>query len=216
MKKITRKIVAAMSAAVMCAVPMINSFSANAAVTVTKYKTYVLYNVANDKSISYFNFTLNYINGVTAEKSEATSLCQNGYFSSSNSTTSRKVLNTYNGQAIGATGKLCSTKFIVPMDTDSVYDVVSRSNVTIRNSNGVTLPPTSIYMEEVLLGDVDLNGVVNNDDADLIMKAISNPNNYRLSAKQIDAADVCDRGDGLTLKDALEIQKYVQGQITHF
>ena len=216
MKKITRKIVAAISAIILSAVPMINSFSTNAAVTVTKYKTYVLYNVANDKSISYFDFTLNYTTGVTAEESEPASLCQNGYFSSFNSTSSRKVLNTYNGQAIGATGKLCSTKFIVPMNTDSIYDVVSRSNVVIRNNNGVTLAPTSIYMEEVLLGDVDLNGVVNNNDAELILNAIVNPDEYHLNAKQKDAADVCGRGDGITAMDALTIQEYVQGQITHF
>ena len=215
MKKITRKIVAAMSAAVLSAVPMINSFSANAAVTVTKYKTYVLYNGANNSNIAYFDFTLNYTTGVTAEKSEPTSLCKNG-FDSSNNTSSRKVVNYYSGQAIGATGTLCSTKFIVPMDTDSIYDVVSRSNVTIRNANGVTLAPTSIYMEEVLLGDVDLNGVVNNNDAELIMNALSNPDKYRLSAKQIDAADVCNRGGGVTAVDALTIQEYVQGQITHF
>ncbi|MDE6788872.1 MAG: hypothetical protein K2J47_06065, partial [Ruminococcus sp.] len=128
----------------------------------------------------------------------------------------KKILNTYNGPAIGATGRLCSTKFIVPMDTDSIYDVVSRSNVTVRNADGVTLASTSIYMEEVLLGDVDLNGVVNDNDADLIMKALSNPSNYRLSAKQIDAADVCGRGNGITAMDALTIQEYVQGQITHF
>ena len=212
MKKITRKIVAAMSAAVLSAVPMINSFSANAAVT--KYKTYVLYSVANNPNIAYFDFKLNYTTSITAEESESTSLCKNGYFRSSDN--GQRVLNTYNGPTIGATGNLCSTKFIVPMDTESIYDVVSRSNVTIRNANGVTLAPTSIYMEEVLLGDVDLNGVVNDNDAELIMKAIANPDDYPLSKKQVDAADVYDRGGGLTGMDALTIQEYVQGQINHF
>ena len=214
MKKITRKIVAAMSAAVMSAVPMINSFSANAAVNVTKYKTYVLYNVANNPNIAYFDFKLNYTTGIAAEESEPTSLCKKGYFSSSDN--GQRVLNTYNGPTIGAMGNLCSTKFIVPMDTESIYDVVFPSNVTIRNANGVTLAPTSIYMEEVLLGDVDLNGVVNDNDAALIMKALGNPDNYRLSAKQLDAADVYNRGDGVTTADAVEIQRYVLGQITHF
>lgn len=95
MKKITRKIMAAMSAAVLSAVPMINSFSANAAVT--QYKTYVIYNVANNKNIAYFDFILNYNANITAEESTATYLCQNGYFSSSDNKSSRKLLNTYNG-----------------------------------------------------------------------------------------------------------------------
>ena len=214
MKKITRKIVAVMSAVILSVVFMISSFSANAAVT--KYKTYVLYIVTNNPNMAYFDFTFNYTTGVTFEKSEPTSLCKNGYFSSSHNASSRKILNAYNGPAIGATGRLYSIKFIVPMDTESIYDVVSLSNVTIRNANSVTLAPTSIYMEEVLLGDVDLNGVVNNKDAELILKFISNADAYPLSEKQKDAADVYNRGDGVTAMDALEIQKYVQGQITHF
>ena len=217
MKKITRKIVAAMSAAILSAVPMINSFSANAAVP--QYKTYVLYNVASKSNITYFHFLLNYNNGVTVEKAKATSLCQNGYFNClhgtfNQGTTYQEI--TYNGPAIGATGTLCSTKFIVPMNTESLYEVISRSNVTIRDNNRVVISPTSIYMEEVLLGDVDLNGVVDNSDAELIMKVLSNPDKYRLSAKQMDAADVYNRGDGVTTADALEIQRYVLGQITHF
>lgn len=214
MKKITRKFIAALSAFMMSAVPMINSFSANAAVT--QYKTYVLYSVANKSNITYFDFTLNYTTGVTAQKSEPTSLCKNGYFSSSNNTSSRKILNTYNGSAIGATGKLCSTKFIIPMDTESLYDVVSRSNVTIRDDDRITISPTSITIDEVLLGDVDLNGVVNDDDATLIMNALTNADKYKLSDKQRDAADVYSRGDGVTARDALTIQEYVQGQIAHF
>ena len=71
-------------------------------------------------------------------------------------------------------------------------------------------------MEEVLLGDVDLNGIVNYDDVDLIMKSTANPDDYSLSAKQKDAADVYNRGSGVTNMDALTIQEYVNGQITYF
>lgn len=211
MKKITRKIIAAMSAAVLSAVPMINSFSASA---VTKYKTYVIFNATNNPNIAYFDFKLNYGTNVTAEESKATPLCEKGYFSSSDN--GQRILDTYNGPAIGARGNLCETKFIVPMDTESIYDVVSLSNVVVRNASGVTLAPTSIYMEEVLLGDVDMNGVVDDNDASLIMKALSNPDKYKLNAKQLDAADVHQRGDGVTTSDALEIQKYVRGMITNF
>lgn len=213
MKKVTRKFIAALSAFMMSAVPMINSFSANAAVT--QYKTYVLYSVANKPNITYFHFLLNYPASVKSEKSEATSLCKNGYFSPLISTSNYQEI-TYNGPAIGATGTLCSTKFIVPMNTESLYDVVSRSKVTIRDDDRITISPTSITIEEVLLGDVDLNGVVNDDDATLIMNALTNADKYKLSDKQRDAADVYSRGDGVTARDALTIQEYVQGQIAHF
>lgn len=214
MKKITRKIMAAMSAAILSAVPMINSFSANAAVT--QYKTYVIYNVANNKNIAYFDFILNYNANIIAEESTATYLCQNGCFSSSDNKSSRKVLNTYNEPTIGTTGNLCETKFIVPMNTDSIYDVVSRSNVTVRNANVITLSPASITMDEVLLGDVDLNGIVDDKDADIVMNFLSNRDKYPLTDKQYAAADVYDRGNGVTGSDALEIRKYVKGIIAHF
>lgn len=213
MKKITKKFIAAMSAFVLSAVPMISSLSANAAVT--QYKTYIVYNKATNSSISYFDFTLNYGANVSAEESTATSLCKNGYFSSSNNTSSRKILNTYNGSSIGDTGVVCKTKFVVPMNTDSIYDLVSLSNVTVRNANGITLSPSSIAMCDILLGDVDMNGVVNNADAQLIMNALSNPSDYHLNDKQIAAADVYGN-DGVTAMDSLTIQRYVQGQIAHF
>lgn len=102
------------------------------------------------------------------------------------------------------------------MNTDSIYDVVFRSNVTVRNVNGITLSPTSITMDEVLLGDVDLNGIVDDKDADLVMNFLSNRDKYPLTDKQYAAADVYDRGNGVTGSDALEIRKYVQGIIAHF
>lgn len=213
MKKITRKIMAAMSAAVMCAVPMINSFSANAAVN--QQKTYLIVSVATNPNIAFFDFAFNYNSDVDASKGIATNLCDNGHFSS-NIISKQKVLHTYNGDAIGATGDLCTTKFVVPMNTDSVFDVVYRSDVKIRNASGNTLSPTSITMEEVLMGDVDLNGVVDNNDATLILQHIANPDNYPLTCRQKLAADVYEPGSDLTGKDSLEIQRYVAGLIDHF
>lgn len=215
MKKITRKIMAAISAAVMCAVPMMNSFSANAAVI--QYKTYLVVSVAQNPTIAYFDFTLNYdANIIEAYPGVATSLCKNGSFTSSVNTSKRKVLHTYNGNAIGARGDLCTTKFVAPMDSDSIFDYVWQSDVKIRNASGVTLPPTSITLEEVLLGDVDMNGVVDNNDATRVLQSIGNPDQYSLNPRQRLAADVYQPGSGITAMDALEIQRYVNGDIAHF
>lgn len=46
------------------------------------------------------------------------------------------------------------------------------------------------------------------------MNSLANPDNYKLSARQL--ADVYYKGNGLTNMGALEIQRYVLGQITHF
>lgn len=215
MKKITRKIMAAMSAAVMCAVPMMNSLPTNAATT--QYKTYLVVSVAQNPNIAYFDFVLNYdTNILDASPAVATSLCKNGSFTSSVNTSKRKILHTYNGNAIGARGYLCTTKFVAPMDSDSIFDYVWQSDVKIRNASGATLSPTSITMDEVLMGDVDLNGVVDNDDAQLVLNFIGNRDHYPLTARQQLAADVYQPGSGITAMDSLEIQRYAAGVIAHF
>ncbi len=214
MKKITRKIMAAVSAAVMCAVPMASSFSANAAVT--QSKTYLVVSVAQTPNIAFFDFAINYNANITANPGVATNLCKNGYFSSSNKTSQRKVLHTYNGNAVGATGDLCTTKFIAPMNSDSIFDYVYPSDIKIRNASGTTMSPSSIRFDEILLGDVDMNGVVNDDDATAIIRYIGNADRYPLTDRQILAGDVYESGSGLTGMDALTIQKYVNGQIEHF
>lgn len=205
---------AAVSAAVMCAIPMASNISANAAVN--QSKTYLVIGVGQNPNIAYFDFALNYSSGITANKGTATNLCNKGYFSSSNNTTQRKVLHTYNGSAIGAKGDLFTTKFVAPMNSDSIFDYVSQSDVKIRNASGTTLSPSSITLDEILMGDVDMNGVVNNDDATAIMRYMGNPDRYPLTDRQILAGDVYEPGSGLTGQDALTIQKYVIGQIEHF
>lgn len=113
---------AAVSAAVMCAVPMASNLSANAAVN--QSKTYLVIGVGENPNIAYFDFALNYSSSITASKGTATDLCKNGYFSSSNNTSQRKVLHTYNGSAIGDKGDLFETKFVAPMNSDSIFDYV--------------------------------------------------------------------------------------------
>lgn len=215
MKKTLKKIFTALTASVLCAVPMSNGFSASAAGT-GPLKTYVVYNVAQDSSIAYFDFALNYEADVTAEQSVATSLCDGGYFRSTNNASSHKIQDTYIGDAIGTTGKLVSTKFIVPKSTESIYDVVHYSAPVIRNANSITLSPTSITLEAVLLGDVNLDGDVTIDDAALLNSYVNNCEKYPLTAEQLDAGDVYSRGDGINNMDVLAIQQYVANIISHF
>ena len=72
-----------------------------------------------------------------------------------------------------------------------------------------------------LYGDANLDGTVDMSDAVLIMQSISNPSKYGTNgtnAKHItdegkDLADVSERGNGITSKDALSIQRYLLGSI---
>lgn len=64
---------------------------------------------------------------------------------------------------------------------------------------------------KVLYGDANCDGQVNMADAVLIMQAVSNPDKYSLTEKGIENADVSERGDGITNKDALAIQQFKLG-----
>ncbi len=216
MKKNLRKIAALVSASVMCAVPMLSNYSASA---ITQYKTYVIYNNYVKKSgsdMAYFNYTFSYVSGVTAEKSTATSLCSGGYFRSNNDTDSREVQCIYLGDPITKTGALASTKFIVPMSTQDVLHVVNYSDVVIRDVNNKLLSTDNIELETILLGDVDGDGKVTEKDSDAILNYLVNKDKNPLTYREKLAADVYDRGNGITAIDALEIQRYIIGQISHF
>lgn len=79
-----------------------------------------------------------------------------------------------------------------------------------------TVPTTSVPAEtttvgaapEIVYGDVTLNGEVGLSDALAILQYVANAAKYPLTDEALDAADVYDRGDGITAMDALSIQKY--------
>ena len=68
-------------------------------------------------------------------------------------------------------------------------------------------PETPTDPEKVTYGDSNGDNNVNVADAVLIMQCLSNPNEYKMSAEQLDAADICNRGDGVTAMDALVLQQ---------
>ncbi|MDE6426328.1 MAG: dockerin type I repeat-containing protein [Ruminococcus sp.] len=60
--------------------------------------------------------------------------------------------------------------------------------------------------DDVIYGDANEDGKVSVADAVLIMQALSNPDEYKLTENGSKNADVVGNGDGVTTKDALAIQ----------
>ncbi|MBQ8296863.1 MAG: glycoside hydrolase [Ruminococcus sp.] len=60
---------------------------------------------------------------------------------------------------------------------------------------------------DILYGDVDGDGEVTINDAVKVMTYVTNKEAYPLTDEQLDAADVYQRGDGISNMDALAIQK---------
>jgi hypothetical protein len=87
--------------------------------------------------------------------------------------------------------------------SDYPFSIVSSAPA----SSGVKTPPCDGY------GDVNLDGYVTQDDADLVLRYVSALTNF--TPEQIRRADV-DGRDGVTAVDALLITRYVQGLINSF
>ncbi|MCM1314364.1 MAG: dockerin type I repeat-containing protein [Prevotella sp.] len=69
-----------------------------------------------------------------------------------------------------------------------------------------TTTTTTATPEVITYGDSNSDGKVNIADSVLIMQCLANPDEFKMNAEQADAADVYNRGDGITTMDALAIQ----------
>ncbi len=209
MRKI-KKILTAIATTTISAVSLCSMFSVSA--ETTQLNTFRIYhNVAANSNISFFDFTIYYSSIITANPSKKTALLNNGYFSSFNN---GKVVSRYNGNPIKSSGTIATTEFYAPISTKKIFDEISYS-ATISDNNGNNKDPNSITMNAVLLGDVNQDGIVNNNDvADLNMYLLD-PDNYPLTGNKLLAADVM--GDGIIdASDSLLIMNYVNGSIDRF
>lgn len=217
MKKSLRKFAALVSATVMCAVPMLNNYSASA---ITQYKTYAVCcnyeKVKGNNYMAYFDLTLHYNSGFTGEKAIATYLCKGGTFRSTVNATNRNIQCTYLGDPIKSNGCLACAKIIAPMSTGNTDSFIDFTSKVIRDINGNALSTNNIKLKKILMGDVNLDGKVTEADATRIIMYLGNRDEYDLSEEQLIAADVNNTGDGVTGNDANKIMEFAYGQISHF
>lgn len=83
------------------------------------------------------------------------------------------------------------------------------TTATTDSTSTTTTTATTSGEDDKVLGDANIDGEVTIADAVLIMQAISNADEYQISEKGQDLADVYNRGDGITNNDALVIQMVV-------
>ncbi len=209
MKKI-KKILTAIATTTISAVSLCSMFSVSA--ETTQLNTFRIYhNVAANSNISFFDFTINYSSIITANPSKKTALLNDGYFSSFNN---GKVVSRYNGNPIKSSGTIATTDFYAPMSTTKIFNEISYS-ATISDDKGNNKDPNSITMNAVLLGDVNQDNIVNNDDAVALNMYLIDSKANPLSENGVLAADVT--GDGiLNTIDSAVILNYTSGLIDKF
>ena len=77
------------------------------------------------------------------------------------------------------------------------------TTTTTTTTTSTTLPPTGVY------GDADGNGTVTIDDVVLILCHCADPAAYPFTPEVINICDVYQRGDGISVNDAISVQKYL-------
>ncbi len=81
--------------------------------------------------------------------------------------------------------------------------------------DGIEVPTetTTEADDDIIYGDADLSGGVTIDDVILILCHASDKDSYPLSDEALNAADVYQRGDGISVNDAVSVQKLLTLQL---
>lgn len=215
--KTIKKILSAVSAAVLCAVPLVNGFSASAAFNdyQTTYRVYAELEPASGvKSCSVNMNVLKYtmqpgdfvLGNVNATLFETG--CSGELYGTLMNYT--KVF-TAEGDMING-GTLFRMNYYTELDSDSFYKNMSIS-VSCTNSAGNKIEPLPVNTTVVMVGDADQNGVVDLNDSILINNHLMGKN--VLTDNALRSADV--NNDGIiTLEDSNMILSYLSGQIKNF
>lgn len=214
MKKF-KKILSAVSAGVLCALPAMNGVAVNAANSSEKLNTYVIYcDVETKSGVMWADLEFTYDVHVSDMKVEV------GDFGGN--VTQAKVQMATGGTsycasfrapgAIADAGVLFKVKALSSEDFKKSQSVMRTAAF---DSNHKYIGLDKYTAVTVLVGDVNNDNHVTLADATLIMQALSNPDAYKLSDYGKKAADTNLDG-GVTASDALRIQEYVNGSISHF
>lgn len=213
MKKF-KKILSTISAAVLCAIPMVNGVTANAADYLNTYRVYV--DVKENSGICECMIATRYVDNMTFKEEQIGDL--GGEVSSAklgngigDGTTNQYVECYYETFGnLAKSGTLFTMKYISKNtyeENESTFEIIPK------NSNGVKLSPDLVTRTAVLVGDANGDGVIRLNDAIWIKQFVGNPSQYPLPNAR--GADV--NNDGvINDEDALLIQQYCINLIKYF
>lgn len=139
------------------------------------------------------------------------------------------VQEEFSGVKVGA-DKTVAIDYVIPSNVGSTVkamvwwphgDDVVIDKIVLHMDGGsaavTTKAPTTTQAQQSgngKIGDANDDGEVTLADAAAILQYLGNSEKYKIEGAALDNADCCNKGDGVTPKDALAIQKYKAGVIT--
>ncbi|MBR4362686.1 MAG: right-handed parallel beta-helix repeat-containing protein [Ruminococcus sp.] len=115
--------------------------------------------------------------------------------------------------ADGQTPPVTTTTESATTTTTTETTTTTAESTTTTTTESTTTTTATVPVNTVL-GDANLDKKVSISDAVAILQFIANKDKYGLNEQALDNADVYARGDGVTARDALSIQKLDAGAIT--
>ena len=179
MKNTIKKIVATISAAAMCAIPMANALTADAAISpnarYTFRKVYYVANSANIKDV-VFRWIIN-SNGTSAP--QAHTLAPGQLINGNTGGQNRHVgAGTYSPTNHYVTGAIFTQSFFSNTTSPTEYG----NYIEVYNNNNQQLYDKVKAYDKYLVGDINNDGIINGSDASLLDNALNNTN---ISSKKL-------------------------------
>lgn len=208
MRNKIKKGIAAVSSGVLCAVSMLSASLPTSAYYAGQKHTWRMVEKVSTIGLQWYSSVAENTNGYEFGSSKKGNLIVNDsnftskYYSSLSSYTA-----SYSGTPkINGEGYLSESLWYTPTTVTSFS-----LNYSYETSNDTRITP--MY---VLVGDVNLDGYVNDLDAELVAKYIAGRGQtVKLSERQLIAADADNDGE-VTVRDAAMIQRFHVGGIMHF
>lgn len=211
MKKTMKKLLAGVSATILCASPMISSMSASAA---TSYEdTYrVYFDVPAESELNTYSLIMVYTEDMSEVYVENGNL--GGTFNvteATSGTTTNVFKGTYtSGGSLVSSGTIFKIKIF---SNGHFLNNINSLTGTAKNVAGMAINPSPVTRDVVLVGDANDTKTVDVADAVYIKQYLADPEST--TDFKFRSADV--NGDNvITVDDAELIQQYCADIITHF
>lgn len=210
MKKGMKKFIATVSAALACALPVMNSFPAYADTT-TDYETYRLYFDVNKNSgvaICSINFTYDYGKVTGYNILSVGNLGDTLHVGGGREFGTAYYIND-NGNIYDA-----GTLFTLTAGTPGyIWDNFNSFSIIVKDQDGAELNQSLVKISTVLVGDANDDGKVDNNDVTAIYSYLTDADLHPLNSPR--GADT-NRDGVVDFTDAVNIYNYLNGQLEGF
>ena len=209
-----KKILSAVSAVVLCALPAMNSVAVNAANSSGKLNTYVIYcDVEANSGVMWADLEFRFTGNVEYDKVETGNFGGNITGGSG----SRLDGTNYFSASFRALGAIVApgNMFRATIWTTDTLKYTTELRTAAFDANRKYMGLNCFTATSVLVGDVNNDGHITDADATAVLQALGNPKDYGLSEYGQRAADV--NFDGVVdKKDVDLIHDYECGAIDYF